>query len=91
MRLSATSLIVALFILASATMPFGHHSIECHLKSRTHCAACTVATGTRAAQDPMALVAMPLRDVGPVLSGAAVTPPPPTLGHASDRAPPVHI
>ena len=84
-------MIVALFILASATMPFGHHSVECHLKSRTHCAACTVATGTRAAQDPMALVAMPLRDAGPVLPGAAVTPPSPALGHASDRAPPAHI
>lgn len=91
MRRSAASLIVALFILASATMPFGHHSVECHLKSRTHCAACTVATGTRAAQDPMALVAMPLRDAGPVLPGAAVAPPSPSLGHASDRAPPVHI
>jgi hypothetical protein len=91
MRRSAASLIVALFILASATMPFGHHSIECHLKSRTHCASCTVATGTRSAQDPMALAVMPLRDEGPVLSGTAVTPRSPSLGHASDRAPPVHI
>ena len=89
MRLSAASLIVTVFILASATMPFGHHSVECHLKSRTHCAACTVATGTKTAQDPTALVANSLQDAGPVLSGAAFTPPSPSLGYACDRAPPV--
>jgi len=87
MRLSA-SLLVAIFLLASATLPFGHHGIECHLKSRTHCTACVVGTGARPTQNSAALVTLGLQDAGPVLAGAAATPDSLSLGGPSDRAPP---
>lgn len=76
------------FILASAAMPFGHHSLECHLKSLTHCASCTVGAGARLATDQGALVPMPRQDAGPALSPSPSAPASPSLCQTSDRAPP---
>src|SRR5262245_59598252 len=84
----AAKLIVAAFILASAAMPFGHHSLECHLKSLTHCAPCTVGAGARLAADQAALVPIPRQDVGPAVAHAPFTPESPSLRQTSDRAPP---
>lgn len=89
-RLSAaTNIIVAAFILASAAMPFAHHSIECHLKSVTHCAACTVGPGARLAQDQAPLPPAPRHDAGPALAPSQLTHESPALHQTSDRAPPI--
>jgi len=37
-------LVVAAYVLALATLPFGHHDLLCHLKSSTHCTICLVGT-----------------------------------------------
>jgi len=90
-RLSlAVNLVAAAFILASAAMPFGHHSLECHLKSLTHCTSCTVGAGARLAHDQGALVPMPRQDVGPALVPSPAAPESPSLCQTSDRAPPVN-
>lgn len=45
--------IVAIYIVALATLPFGHHDLVCHLKSSTHCGVCHVGTaGDDASQQP---------------------------------------
>jgi hypothetical protein len=86
----AATLIAATFILASAAMPFGHHSVECHLTSPTHCTSCTIGAGGRVAQNPSALVALPWRDAGPALAAVASAPQSPAFLQISDRAPPVN-
>src|SRR5688572_21551294 len=88
-RLSAvTNIIVAAFILASAAMPFAHHSIECHLKSLTHCAACTVGPGARLSHDQAALVPAPRHDAGAAIAPSLLTHESPAPHQTSDRAPP---
>ena len=90
-RLSlAVNLVAAAFILASAAMPFAHHSVECHLKSLTHCTACTAGAGARVAHDHGALGPMPRHDAGPALLPPPPAPESPSLRPTSDRAPPVN-
>jgi hypothetical protein len=86
----AVNVVAAAFVLASAAMPFGHHSLECHLKSLTHCASCTVGAGARLAHDQGALVPTARQDVGPALAPTPAAPESPSLGQTSDRAPPVN-
>jgi len=88
-RLNAvTNIIVAAFIFASAAMPFAHHSIECHLKSLTHCAACTVGPGARLSHDQATLVPAPRHDAGPAIAPSPLTHESPAPHQTSDRAPP---
>jgi hypothetical protein len=57
-------LVAAVYLVALAALPFGHHDIACHLKSSTHCTVCLVGTS---ADDPSAQPAIPqirLADVG---------------------------
>ena len=90
-RLSlAVKLVAAAFVLASAAMPFGHHSLECHLKSLTHCTSCTVGAGARLAHDQGGLVPILRQDEGPAVTLSPAAPESPSLCHTSDRAPPVH-
>ena len=84
----AATIIAAAFILASAALPFAHHSVECHLKSLTHCAACTVAASAKLSHNQADLVPLPRHDAGPALAVAPVTPESPSLCQTSDRAPP---
>jgi hypothetical protein len=86
----AVNVVAAAFLLASAAMPFGHHSVECHLKSLTHCASCTAGAGARLADHHGGLVPMPRQDAGPALAPAPIAPDSPSLGRTSDRAPPVN-
>jgi hypothetical protein len=84
----AATLIAAAFVLASSALPFAHHSVECHLKSLTHCAACTVAASAKLAHDQAALMPLPRHDAGPAFALAPATPQSPSLRQTSDRAPP---
>src|SRR5580765_784583 len=44
--------VLALYVLAAALLPFGHHDLACHIKSATHCTTCTVGSSAEAAADP---------------------------------------
>jgi hypothetical protein len=85
---NAANLVVAAYILASAAMPFAHHSLDCHLKSRTHCTACAVGSSANAAHDQVALADVRLNDAGLAIAPSCVTPEYPSLRLDSDRAPP---
>jgi hypothetical protein len=37
-------LVAVAYVVALATLPFGHHDLLCHLKSSTHCTTCLVGT-----------------------------------------------
>jgi hypothetical protein len=84
----AAAIVAAAFLVASAALPFAHHGIDCHLRSLTHSAACTVATSAKLAHDQAALLPLPGADAGPTVALAAATPDSPSLRQISDRAPP---
>jgi hypothetical protein len=84
-----TNFIVAAFILASAAMPFAHHSLECHLKSVTHCAACTVGPGAKLSHDQAELVPALRRDAGPATAPSLAKHDSPAFPQTSGRAPPI--
>ncbi|HEY7496861.1 MAG TPA: hypothetical protein VH740_00025 [Vicinamibacterales bacterium] len=86
---SAANLVVAIFLLASAVMPFTHHSVECHGKSLAHCTACTVGSSANAPHVPAAPLEVGLVDAGEVDAPACRAPEFPSLGQSSGRAPPV--
>src|SRR4030088_1717406 len=81
--------VLALYVLAAALMPFGHHDIACHLKSTTHCTTCAVGSSAEAATDQALLARFSLLDAGATLCDPATTPDTATVRPASGRAPPV--
>jgi hypothetical protein len=84
----AGQLVIAAFILALAAAPFGHHDVACHLKSTTHCTACTVGSAAEPATDPAVVARWCLHDAGAALVLSTETPASPPLRRTSNRAPP---
>lgn len=80
--------VLALYVLAAALMPLGHHDIVCHLKSSTHCTTCVVGSSAEAAADPAVLARWWLLDAGIALADADTLLATPVFGPFSGRAPP---
>ena len=83
--------VLALYVLAAALMPFGHHDLVCHLKSTTHCTTCSVGSSAEAAADPAVLARFWLLDVGAAISAPVDSPHAATLRPSSGRAPPSFV
>jgi len=83
--------VLALYLLAAALMPFGHHDLVCHLKSSTHCTTCTVGSSGEAAADPAVLARFWLIDAGATVCDPADAPHSSTGRSASGRAPPSFV
>jgi hypothetical protein len=81
--------ILALYLLAAALLPFGHHDLACHIKSTTHCTTCVVGSSAEAAADPAVLARTWLFDAGTALVACDDAPHSPSLRPASGRAPPI--
>jgi hypothetical protein len=84
----AANLVVSVFLFVSAVMPYLHHSFDCHVKSLTHCRACTVASGAKAPHAQILPAAVSLNDAGAVVASSSVPPEFLSLCQSSDRAPP---
>ena len=80
--------VLALYVLAAALMPFGHHDLACHLKSTTHCTTCTVGSSAEAAVDPAVLARFWLLDLGEPATDPVLAPDVPDASTATGRAPP---
>jgi|SRR6476620_3382223 hypothetical protein len=80
--------VLALYVLAAAIMPFGHHDLACHIKSTTHCTTCTVGSSAEAAADPAVLARFWLHDAGETVSETVDQPQTSLALSASGRAPP---
>lgn len=80
--------VLALYVLAAALMPLGHHDLACHLKSTTHCTTCTVGSSAEAAVDPAVLARFWLLDLGATAIDPIQAPNVPAASTASGRAPP---
>jgi hypothetical protein len=83
--------VLALYVLAAALMPLGHHDLACHLKSTTHCTTCTVGSSAEAAVDPAVLARFWLLELGITSTDPVHTPSAPKMSAASGRAPPSHV
>jgi hypothetical protein len=81
--------VLAVYVLAAALLPFGHHDLACHLKSTTHCTTCAVGSSAEAAADPTLLARFWLHDAGATLPDPADASRSVTCRPASGRAPPV--
>ena len=81
--------VLALYMLAAALLPFGHHDLVCHIKSTTHCTTCTVGSSAEAAADPAVLARFWLLDAGVPVVDPVDTPRSATLRTRSGRAPPL--
>ena len=80
--------VLALYVLAAALLPLGHHDLVCHLKSTTHCTTCTVGSSAEAATDPAVLARFSLLDAGTPVYDPADSLRSATIRPASGRAPP---
>ena len=80
--------VLALYVLAAALMPLGHHDLACHLKSTTHCTTCTVGSSAEAAVDPAVLARFWLLDFGVTATDPVHAPTAPDTAAATGRAPP---
>jgi hypothetical protein len=86
-----SKVVLALYILAAALLPFGHHDLVCHLKSTTHCTTCTVGSSAEAAADPAVLAKFSLLDAGAAICQADATAGLSARRPASGRAPPSFV
>ena len=55
---------VAIYALFLVTAPFEHHDLVCHLKTPTHCTACTSSLVSAAPHAPAVAGAADLADAG---------------------------
>jgi hypothetical protein len=83
--------VLALYVLAAALLPLGHHDLVCHLKSTTHCTTCTVGSSAEAAADPAVLARFSLLDAGTAVCDSADSPHSATIRPTSGRAPPALV
>jgi hypothetical protein len=81
-------LVLALYVLAAALMPFAHHDLACHLKSTNHCTTCTVGSSAEAAADPALLARFSLHDAGAAIFDPITRPHSAVRRLTSGRAPP---
>jgi hypothetical protein len=80
--------VLALYVLAAALMPFAHHDLVCHLKSTTHCTTCMVGSSAEAAADPAVLARFRLNDAGATVSDPVTEPDSAARCSTPGRAPP---
>jgi hypothetical protein len=81
-------IVLALYVLAAALMPLGHHDLACHLKSTTHCTTCIVGSSAEAAVDPAVLARFWLLDLGAARAEPVQSLAVPDASTATGRAPP---
>ena len=55
---------IAAYVAALGTLPFGHHDLACHVKTSTHCGVCHVGTSADDTSAQPALGHVNLADAG---------------------------
>ena len=63
-------LFLALYVLAAAALPLGHHDVVCHAKTPTHCTTCVASSGAVVGYSDT-LAGLGLNDLGLAPSGAS--------------------
>jgi len=80
--------VLSLYVLAAALLPFAHHDLACHLKSTTHCTTCIVGSSAEVTAAPAVLGRVWLADAGAAVAEPVTEPRSATLRPTSGRAPP---
>jgi hypothetical protein len=63
--------VIAAYVAALATLPFGHHDLACHLKTSTHCGVCHVGTSADDTSAQPTLGHVDLADAGLAMAASA--------------------
>ena len=61
---AGAKLVVALYIVAFAALPFAHHDFLCHVRSTTHCDVCHIGTSGEDSSPHPGLPSIELIDAG---------------------------
>jgi hypothetical protein len=61
---ACAKLVVALYIVAFAALPFAHHDFLCHVRSTTHCDVCHIGTSGEDSSAHPGLPSIELIDLG---------------------------
>jgi hypothetical protein len=80
--------VLALYVLAAALLPFTHHDLACHLKSTTHCTTCIVGSSAEVTAAPAVPGRLWLADAGAAIADPITEPRSATVRPTSGRAPP---
>ena len=80
--------VIAAYVAALATLPFGHHDLACHVKTSTHCGVCHVGTSADPTSDQPALGHVNLADAGRALVAITSFAASSALLPSSGRSPP---
>ena len=80
--------VIAMYVLAVALMPFAHHDVVCHVTSPSHCTTCVVGYSSDVAPEPDVLAAAGLHDAGAAMLDADIRLDAEPICAHSGRAPP---
>jgi hypothetical protein len=79
---------VAIYAIFLVTAPFEHHDLLCHLKTPTHCTACTSSVVGNGPNAPVAVDASALHDAGGTLAADVRTTDVLLVAESTGRSPP---
>jgi hypothetical protein len=79
---------VAIYAVFLVTAPFEHHDLLCHLKTPTHCTACTSSVVGAGPNAPVAVDAAALHDAGRALAADVRTRDVLLVAQSTGRSPP---
>jgi hypothetical protein len=82
-------LALALFALVEGVSPLLHHDLDCHLKTPTHCGACTQGPGASRLEASVSLERPLLAELGRIELGPITMSAPGATQERTGRAPPV--
>lgn len=80
--------VIAAYVAALATLPFGHHDLACHVKTSTHCGVCHVGTSGDDTSAQPALGHVNLADAGRAVVASATFATSSVFLPSSGRSPP---
>jgi hypothetical protein len=87
----STKLVIALYLVAFAALPFAHHDFLCHVRSSTHCDVCHVGTSADNSSAHSPLTQIQLEDAGSALEIVADNVSSIVVVPSSGRSPPSAI
>jgi hypothetical protein len=91
-RLTAGSkLVIALYLVALAAMPFAHHDLLCHVRSTTHCDVCHIGTSGEDSSAHPPFPQVQLEDAGSACEIVAQSVSPAAVVPSSGRSPPAIV
>jgi hypothetical protein len=88
---AGAKLVIALYFVAFAALPFAHHDLACHVRSSTHCDVCHIGTSTDTSGGHAPLLPLHLEDAGRAIDVIATAAFSAVVVPSAGRSPPSSI